>query len=119
MMKIKLFLYILMLLIICQCEMTKNPGYVYLNQTNNGIKINNQTQDTIAYFPMEENVMALIDWNGPICHWTQKLDPFDDVIVDSSNVLGWAKGKNNGIYYWNCPGEVDMDDMKSKFILIK
>jgi len=101
-----------------QCETTKHDE-VFVSQTISGIKIENMTSETIAYFAMEESVMARIDWEGPSCNWQIKLKSYKQVVVDSTEIMGYRKNKNIIIYYWSCPGDVDYLDMKTKSIFIQ
>jgi hypothetical protein len=99
-----LFLPMLMLavlsLVACSEKNTEENVDIFL--VDDGIKIKNNTSSEIAYFAVDQEMLALLTW-APICDVDNVVSAGHSKVIEFSSILGYGPGKTVIVYYWECP----------------
>jgi len=112
-------LYICMfsLFVFFTCSENDKEENVDIFLVEDGIKIKNSTTSDIAYFAVDQNILAVLTW-APICGDDNEIPAGQSIIVETSSILGYGTGNIINVNYWTCPYETG-DEIKTTKIEIE
>lgn len=93
-------------LIAVRCKDDSNAKLVSITQTSAGMEVSNRTTETLYYFAVDQNELAVILWAPGINSETSRIEPTSSETIPFGDVFGYTDETEVIVFhYWNAVTE--------------